>query len=106
MSFKNHDLVENVRCPGLRVEPMPVHDPAGKVVEGLDVTRIALDNQAQLNLYTTQMVRVILAMRAAATRCACTAVVFTPARACARLHRRQHQQYAEDHAGQPDEYRQ
>jgi len=106
MAFKNHDLVENVRCAGLRVEPMPVHDPAGKVVEGLHATRIALDNQSQLNSYTTEMVKgVILAMRAAANDRACTAVVFTGTGTRAFCTGGNTKEYAEYYAGQPDEYR-
>jgi 6-oxo-cyclohex-1-ene-carbonyl-CoA hydrolase len=107
MSFKNHDLADTVRQEDLRVEPMPIHDASGKVVDGLHATRIALDNQAQLNSYTTEMVKgVILAMRAAANDRACTAVVFTGTGTRAFCTGGNTKEYAEYYAGQPDEYRQ
>ncbi|MFY9341895.1 MAG: 6-oxocyclohex-1-ene-1-carbonyl-CoA hydratase [Planctomycetota bacterium] len=107
MAFKSHDLSDTVRVPGLRVEPLPVHDPEGKPVDGLHCTRITLDNQAQLNSYTTEMVKgVILAMRAASNDRACTAVVFTGAGTRAFCTGGNTAEYAEYYAGQPDEYRQ
>jgi 6-oxo-cyclohex-1-ene-carbonyl-CoA hydrolase len=105
--FKSHDLVATSSQPGLRIEPIPVHDPDGKVVAGLHATRIALDNQPQLNSYTTEMVKgVILAMRSASNDRACTAVVFTGAGTRAFCTGGNTEEYSEYYAGQPDEYRQ
>jgi 6-oxo-cyclohex-1-ene-carbonyl-CoA hydrolase len=107
MPFKSHDLIENHRVPGLRVEPLPVHDPDGKVVDGLHATLVMLDNQPQLNSYTTDMVKgVILAMRAASNDRASTAVVFTGAGTRAFCTGGNTVEYAEYYAGRPDEYRQ
>ncbi|HEX5051496.1 MAG TPA: 6-oxocyclohex-1-ene-1-carbonyl-CoA hydratase [Planctomycetota bacterium] len=105
--FKSHDLVDLVQHEGLRIEPMPVRDPGGNVVAGLHATRIALDNEAQLNSYTTAMVKgVILAMRAASNDRACTAVVFTGTGTRAFCTGGNTKEYAEYYSGQPDEYRQ
>ncbi|MCC6671009.1 MAG: 6-oxocyclohex-1-ene-1-carbonyl-CoA hydratase [Planctomycetes bacterium] len=107
MHFKNHDLVDRVDLPGIRIEPIPVRDPRGQAVDGLHATRITLDNQAQLNSYTTEMVKgVILGMRAAANDRACVAVVFTGAGTRAFCTGGNTKEYAEYYAGRPEEYRQ
>lgn len=33
MHFKNHDLVDRVDLPGIRIEPIPVRDPRGQAVD-------------------------------------------------------------------------
>lgn len=107
MQFKDHDLIPASGAPGVLVEAMPVRDAAGQVVAGLHATRIVLDNQAQLNSYTTQMVKgVILAMRAASNDRRCVAVVFTGAGDKAFCTGGNTAEYAEYYAGRPDEYRQ
>ncbi|GAB4161186.1 MAG: hypothetical protein Fur0037_27880 [Planctomycetota bacterium] len=107
MQFKSHDLVAANDFPGIRVEPMPVKDPAGRVVDGLHATRVMLDNPAQFNSYTTEMVKgVILAMRAASNDRACVAVVVTGAGDKAFCTGGNTKEYAEYYAGRPDEYRQ
>ncbi len=107
MEFKNHDLVAATAHPGIRIEPLPVRDPAGVVVPGLHQTRIALDNPQQLNSYTTEMVKgVILGMRAASNDRACVAVVFTGTGTRAFCTGGNTREYAEYYAGRPEEYRQ
>jgi len=76
-------------------------------VKGLDNVWITLNNPAELNAYTTDMVKeVILAVREASNDRACVAVVLTGAGTrsfCAGGNTRE---YAEYYAGAPGEYRQ
>jgi 6-oxo-cyclohex-1-ene-carbonyl-CoA hydrolase len=105
--FKNHDLVAAPACAGIRIDQLPVKDPGGKPVAGLHASRLTLDNPAQLNSYTTEMVRgVILGMRAASNDRACVAVVFTGAGNRAFCTGGNTEEYATYYAGRPDEYRQ
>ncbi len=105
--FKNHDLVDRIDFPGLRIERIPVRDGRGDAVQGLHATRIVLDNQAQLNSYTTEMVKgVILGMRQASNDRACVAVVFTGAGNRAFCTGGNTAEYATYYAGHPEEYRQ
>lgn len=81
---KDHELVpETVRetvSNGVRYEKRPVKDWDGRPVAGLYSAWITLDNQAQFNSYTTDMVKgVILAFRAASAARDVVAVVFTGA---------------------------
>ena len=106
-TFKNHDLIDSVARPGVRIENVPVFDPAGEEVPGLHATRIALDNPKQLNSYTTEMVKgVILGMRAASNDRACVAVVFTGVGDRSFCTGGNTAEYAEYYAGRPEEYRQ
>ncbi len=60
----NHELVPDYRFTAIRYEQRPVHDRAGQPVEGLHQVWIWLDNEAQLNSYTTEAVKeIILAFR-------------------------------------------
>jgi len=107
MELKNHDLTRTCDFSGVRVDRIPVKDPAGTVAEGLHATRITLDNQGQLNSYTTDMVKgVILGMRHASNDRACVAVVFTGAGSRAFCTGGNTAEYAEYYAGRPQEYRQ
>ncbi len=107
MTAKNHDLTEPVSLPGVVYEEVPLRDPAGGIVEGLHSVRVVLDNPAQLNSYTTEMVKgVILGMRRAANDRACTAVVFTGSGNRAFCTGGNTAEYAEYYAGRPEEYRQ
>jgi 6-oxo-cyclohex-1-ene-carbonyl-CoA hydrolase len=107
MEFKNHDLVSAADFAGIRVGSIPVRDESGNVVDGLHATRIALDNPAQLNSYTTEMVKgVILGMRQASNDRACVAVVFTGEGNRAFCTGGNTAEYAEYYAGRPEEYRQ
>ena len=66
MEFKDHELTPAGDAPGVLYEERPLTDPAGGAVPGLHTVRITLDNPAQLNSYTTAMVKgVILGLRRA-----------------------------------------
>ena len=107
MDFKDHDLVPRQDAPGVRYETVPLKDGDGKAVPGLHAVWITLDNPAQLNSYTTAMVKgVILGMRAASNDRACVAVVFTGAGDRAFCTGGNTAEYAEYYAGRPEEYRQ
>jgi len=102
-----HTLVDEFACPGLRVERRPARLPDGTVVAGLYNAWIILDNPAQLNSYTTAMVKgVILAFRAASAARDVVAVVFTGSGDRAFCTGGNTAEYAEYYAGNPQEYRQ
>jgi len=102
MKFKNHDLVEPRAVPGIRYEERPL---AG--ADGLHSVWITLDNPAQFNSYTTEMVKaVILGMRRASNDRGAVAVVFTGAGDRAFCTGGNTKEYAEYYAGRPEEYRQ
>jgi len=107
MEFKDHDLVDLPPIEGIRIEKMPVKDPAGEVVEGIHAIWIVLDNPKQYNSYTTAMVKgVILGMRHASNDRGCVAVVFTGEGNRAFCTGGNTKEYAEYYAGRPEEYRQ
>jgi 6-oxo-cyclohex-1-ene-carbonyl-CoA hydrolase len=107
---KSHDLVaDHVRMglsQGVRYEKRPVKGDDGKAVAGLYNAWITLDNPAQFNSYTTDMVKaVILAFRAASAARDVVAVVFTGAGDKAFCTGGNTKEYAEYYAGNPQEYR-
>jgi 6-oxo-cyclohex-1-ene-carbonyl-CoA hydrolase len=105
--FKHHGLVADFSRPGVRFERKPARTPDGKVAEGLYNAWITLDNPAQFNSYTTDMVKgVILAFRAASDMRDVNAVVFTGAGDRAFCTGGNTKEYAEYYAGHPQEYRQ
>ncbi|HEX8012063.1 MAG TPA: 6-oxocyclohex-1-ene-1-carbonyl-CoA hydratase [Casimicrobiaceae bacterium] len=105
--FKNHDLVEDIAKPGVRYEKRPAKKPDGSVAPGLYNAWITLDNPAQFNSYTTDMVKgVILAFRAASNARDVNCVVFTGAGSSAFCTGGNTKEYAEYYAGHPQEYRQ
>ena len=107
MTFKDHNLTPAQPVPGIQYDEVPLKDPAGATVPGLHTVRITLDNPAQLNSYTTDMVKgVILGMRRASNDRAAVAVVFTGSGTRAFCTGGNTQEYAEYYAGRPDEYRQ
>jgi 6-oxocyclohex-1-ene-carbonyl-CoA hydrolase len=107
MTFKDHNLTAPQPAPGTRYEEIPLRDPSGRDVPGLHVVRITLDNPAQLNSYTTEMVKgVTLGMRRASNDRAAVAVVFTGAGTRAFCTGGNTAEYAEYYAGRPEEYRQ
>ena len=104
--LKNHDLAEAL-APGIRYEKRPARTPDGKIVQGLTNAWIWLDNPAQYNSYTTDMVKgVILAFRAASNARDVNCVVFTGAGDKAFCTGGNTKEYAEYYAGRPQEYRQ
>ncbi len=106
--FKNHQLVPPVPHAGVAYDEVPLRDPStGHEVPGLHVVRITLDNPAQFNSYTTEMVKgVILGMRQASNDRAAVAVVFTGSGSKAFCTGGNTKEYAEYYAGRPEEYRQ
>ena len=104
--FKNHELDEDFARPGVRYEKRPARTPDGKEVAGLYNAWITLDNPAQFNSYTTDMVKgVILAFRAASNARDVNCVVFTGAGDKAFCTGGNTKEYAEYYAGHPQEYR-
>jgi 6-oxo-cyclohex-1-ene-carbonyl-CoA hydrolase len=104
--LRSHDLAE-LSVPGVRVERRAAREPGGKVAPGLHNAWIWLDNPAQHNSYTTEMVKaVILAFRAASNARDVNAVVFTGAGDKAFCTGGNTKEYAEYYAGRPQEYRQ
>ena len=80
MELKNHDLPGDLTTGMVRYETRPVRDANGQRVDGLHAVWITLDNESQLNSYTTAMVKdVILAFRRASNDRAAVACVFTGA---------------------------
>jgi 6-oxo-cyclohex-1-ene-carbonyl-CoA hydrolase len=104
--LRSHDLAEVV-AQGVRLERRPARTPDGKTVPGLYNAWIWLDNAAQYNSYTTEMVKgVILAFRAASNARDVSSVVFTGAGDKAFCTGGNTKEYAEYYAGRPQEYRQ
>ena len=88
-------------------EKRPLTDPSGKVVDGLYVSWIRLNNPRQYNSYTTEMVKgVILAFRRASMSRDVVTVVFTGSGDKAFCTGGNTKEYAEYYAGNPQEYRQ
>jgi len=106
-AFKDHELAPRRDVPGVRYDRLPLRSPDGATVPDLVVARVTLDNPAQLNSYTTEMVKgVILAFRRASADRACVAVVFTGAGERAFCSGGNTEEYATYYAGRPEEYRQ
>ena len=75
--LRSHDLAE-ISVPGLKLERRPARAPDGSTVPGLYNAWIWLDNAAQYNSYTTEMVKgVIAGMENASTDRSIVTVVFT-----------------------------
>lgn len=109
--FLSHDLVDEEVRTGLTdqilYEKRPARAPDGSIVEGLFNAWITLNNPAQFNAYTTDMVKgMILALRAASNARDVVAVVITGAGDKAFCTGGNTKEYAEYYAGRPDEYRQ
>ncbi len=105
--FFDHNLVPEIDYPGVRYEKRPARMPNGDAVPGLYNAWITLDNPAQYNSYTTEMVKgVILAFRDASNARDVVAVVFTGAGDRAFCTGGNTKEYAEYYAGHPQEYRQ
>jgi 6-oxo-cyclohex-1-ene-carbonyl-CoA hydrolase len=105
--LRSHDLVDDAARPGVRYDLVPAKLPDGRVADGLYNAWITLDNPAQYNSYTTDMVKgVILAFRAASNARDVNCVVFTGAGDKAFCTGGNTKEYAEYYAGRPQEYRQ
>jgi len=105
--LKNHELVPDYRFRLVRYERRPARSADGRVAEGLVHAWITLDNPAQLNSYTTDMVKeVILAFRRASMERDVVCAVFTAVGDRAFCSGGNTAEYAEVYAGRPLEYRQ
>ncbi len=88
-------------------EKRPCLDKNGQPVDGIYNAWIILNNPAQYNAYTTQMVKeVILAIREASNDRSVNAVIFTAAGDKAFCTGGNTKEYAEYYAGNPQEYKQ
>lgn len=103
--LKNHDLVPHHEFRNIRYQERPVLGRDGKPVEGLHQTWISLDNEAQLNSYTTAAIKdVILALRRASADRRSVCVVLTGAGSRAFCTGGNTAEYASYYAGRPLEY--
>jgi len=110
-NLKDHDLVSGGPLQpgrqGVLFEKRPVKASDGSDIPGLYNAWISLDNPAQFNSYTTDMVKsVILAFRSASNSRDVNAVVFTGTGDKAFCTGGNTKEYAEYYAGNPQEYRQ
>jgi 6-oxocyclohex-1-ene-carbonyl-CoA hydrolase len=91
----------------LRYERKSAKTPDGRVAEGLFNVQITLDNEKELNSYTTDTIKeVIMAFRQASMDRSVVAVIFTGAGTRAFCTGGNTREYAEVYAGRPQEYRQ
>ncbi len=102
----SHDLVQT-EFKHILYEQRPAKKPDGSVAEGLCNVWITLNNEKELNSYTTDTVKeVILAFRKASNDRSAVSVVFTGAGSRAFCTGGNTREYAEVYAGRPQEYRQ
>ena len=86
-------------------EKVPLRDPEGNIVEGLYAARITLNNPKQLNSYTTEMVKgVIAGFQTASSDRSIVAAVFTGAGDRAFCTGGNTQEYSEYYSRRPNEY--
>jgi len=107
--IKNHALFGTehwgTEAPCTIYEKRPVTDPDGKVVDGLFTAWITLNNPAQYNSYTTEMVKgVIAGFQAASSDRSVVAVVFTGAGDKAFCTGGNTKEYSEYYSRRPNEY--
>ena len=104
--FVDFDLApQDARFEGVRYEKKPLVDRRGRSAAGLFTAWITLDNQKQLNSYTTEMIKgVIHSFRRASNARDVVAVVFTGSGERAFCTGGNTEEYAEYYSGQPDEY--
>jgi 6-oxo-cyclohex-1-ene-carbonyl-CoA hydrolase len=101
----DHELVPGHEFREIRYQERPVAGHDGRPVDGLHQVWIWLDNEAQLNSYTTRAVKeVILAFRRASADRRAVAVVFTGAGTRAFCTGGNTAEYANYYAGRPLEY--
>jgi 6-oxocyclohex-1-ene-carbonyl-CoA hydrolase len=101
----DHELVPGLQFRHIGYEERPVRDRKGAPVDGLHQIWIRLQNEKQLNSYTTDAVKeIILAFRRASTDRRAVAVVFTGAGTRAFCTGGNTAEYATYYAGRPAEY--
>ncbi|MFL5397439.1 MAG: 6-oxocyclohex-1-ene-1-carbonyl-CoA hydratase [Myxococcales bacterium] len=107
MELANHELVPDYRFRSIRYEERPVRDRKGGAVDGLHAVWIALDNERQLNSYTTQALKeIVLGVRRASADRRAVAVVLTGSGDRAFCTGGNTAEYATLYAGRPAEYAQ
>ena len=105
--MKNHHLIDRCDYRDILVEKRPLRDAHGAEVRGLYNAWILLNNEKQLNSYTTQAVKeLILAFREASCDRSVVAVVFSAVGDKAFCTGGNTKEYAEYYAGNPQEYKQ
>jgi 6-oxo-cyclohex-1-ene-carbonyl-CoA hydrolase len=93
------------QAPGVIFEKKPILDPKGKKIDGLYSAWITLNNPAQYNAYTTDMVKgVIAGFQRASADSSVVAAVFTATGDKAFCTGGNTKEYAEYYAGRPNEY--
>jgi 6-oxocyclohex-1-ene-carbonyl-CoA hydrolase len=103
--LKSHELDDAYRFRAVRYEERPVRSRAGAPVEGLHQVWITLDNEKQLNSYTTEAIKeVVLGFRRVSMDRRCVAVVFTAAGTRAFCTGGNTEEYATYYSGRPLEY--
>ncbi len=101
----SHELIDKLDFRHIRYQERPVADRDGHPVEGLHQVWIWLDNESQLNSYTTDAVKeVILALRRASADRRVVAVVLTGVGERAFCTGGNTEEYATYYAGRPTEY--
>jgi len=101
----NHELVPNHELRHIQYEKRPVLGRDGKPVEGLYQAWIILDNEKQLNSYTTDAVKdVILGFQRASFDRSVVAAVFTAVGNRAFCTGGNTKEYSEYYATRPNEY--
>ncbi|MBI4568737.1 MAG: 6-oxocyclohex-1-ene-1-carbonyl-CoA hydratase [Planctomycetes bacterium] len=101
----NHELLPDVSFTRVLYQQRPVLDRAGQPVSGLHAVVISLNNERQLNSYTTDAVKeVILAFRRASADRRAVAVILTGAGTRAFCSGGNTEEYATRYAGRPHEY--
>ncbi|MBN2040277.1 MAG: 6-oxocyclohex-1-ene-1-carbonyl-CoA hydratase [Spirochaetes bacterium] len=106
---KDHSLHTNVHwgteAPCVLYEKRPLTDPEGKKIDGLFVSWITLNNPAQHNSYTTEMVKgVIAGFENASLDRSVVCAVFTGAGPYAFCSGGNTREYSEYYSRRPDEY--
>jgi 6-oxo-cyclohex-1-ene-carbonyl-CoA hydrolase len=103
----SHNLVDDIVYDDVLYELKPCLDFSGNPVEGVNNAWITMNNPAQYNSYTTDMVKkVILAMRQASNDRRVSSIIFTAAGDKAFCTGGNTKEYAEYYAGNPQEYKQ
>ncbi len=101
----NHELVPGYEFRHIRYEQKPVRDRKGAPVEGLHQIWISLDNEKQLNSYTTEALKeLILAFRRASVDRRAVVAVLTGAGSKAFCTGGNTAEYATLYANRPQEY--
>ena len=107
MELANHELVPGYQFHSIGYQERPVKDRKGAAVEGLHAVWITLDNERQLNSYTTEALKeLILAFRRASADRRAVVAVLTGKGDRAFCTGGNTAEYATLYAGRPTEYAQ